>query len=254
MDVFVLAHAGAGATWQALLVLASFGTVAILLLAAFGKLTLEEPGDLVLPLAASAVLASLSGATSEVLSDWVGWWFPLGLSALVAIVVAATTSRTLRPTSPLLLGAVVVGLVASLTLHTTIEDSWHPTTTGTGAAWTDVQLTLVQPVEGDTTAIGAVDIVVQVTGGTIGGPAGDDPEEGGVVRVFVDGRLATGGDGRPVAPVEDCTSGCTEATYPVELERGVHVLSLEFLTSAGQSFDTPTGERPTVTIATVEAE
>jgi len=252
----LLGHAGAGATWQALLVLAAFGTIAIFLLAVAGRLALDEPGDLVLPLAASAVLASLSGATAGYFSDWVGWWFPLGVAALVAVAVAATTSLSLGPTSPLAIGAVVVGLAVSFTLHTTIESAWHPTGSGVGARWTDATLALVSPVDGDTTEVGTVDVVVAVTGGTIGpapAAAPADPEELGVVRVFVDGRLATGPDGEPLLPTEDCSGGCVEASYPVDLPLGAHVISLEFLTADGQSFDTPTGQSPTIQIATVEA-
>lgn len=253
----LLGHSGAGSTWQALLVLASFGTIAIFLAAAVGKLTLDEPGDLVLPLAGTAVLASLSGATSATLSDLVGWFFPFGLAALVAVVLAASTSLSLKPTTPLALGAVVVALVAAFTLHTTIEDAWHPGETGLGAAWSDVELTLVAPVDGDTVSVGPVEVVVAVTGGTIGPgvsqTAPDDPEQLGIVRVFVDGRQATASDGSGVAPQEDCTSGCTQATYLLDLTLGVPVLSLEFLSADGQSFDTPPGQSPTVEIATVEA-
>lgn len=252
----LLGHAGAGATWQALLVLASFGIIAVFLLAVAGRLTLDEPGDLVLPLAASAVLASLSGATAGWLSDWVGWWFPFGVAALVAVVVAASTSLSLGVTSPLAIGAVVVGVVAAFTLHTTIEGAWHPTGSGVGARWTDASLALVSPTEGDTVEVGTVDIVVAVTGGTIGpGPAaaGADSEEGGIVRVFVDGRLITAADGEAMVPSENCAGGCVQATYPVDLTLGVHVISLEFLTADGQSFDTPAGQSPTIQIATVEA-
>lgn len=251
----LLGHAGAGATWQALLVLASFGTIAIFLLATTGRLVLEEPGDLVLPLAASAVLASLSGATAAYFSDWVGWWFPLGMAALVAVALAASTSLSLGPTSPLAIGTVVVGLVAAFTLHTTIAAAWHPTGSGVGAPWTDATLALVAPADGDTVDIGTVDVVVAVDGGTIGpgpAPAAADPEESGVVRVFVDGRLVTGTDGEAVRPTEDCAGGCVQATYAVDLTQGVHVLSLEFLAADGRSFDTPPGRSPTVQIATVE--
>lgn len=256
--MLLLAHAGAGATWQALLVLASFGLVAVFLLAVFGVLTLDEPGDLVLPLAGSAVLASLSGATSGFLSDWVGWWFPLGVAALVAVVLAATTRLRLSPTSPLAIAAVVLGLVASFTLHTTIEDAWHPTGSGIGARWQDASLQLVQPTDGSTVAVGPVEVVVEILGGTIAAEPGevpaDNPEEGGLVQVYVDGSLVTGADGQPLAPVEDCIGGCFRATYPIELDRGVHVLSLEFVTADGQSFDTPVGQAPTIQIATLEAE
>lgn len=253
----LLGHAGAGATWQALLVLLSFGTVVIFVLAVAGRLVLDEPGDLVLPLAGSAILASLSGTTAGFLSDWVGWWFPLGVSALVAVVVAASTRWSLGPTSPLAIGAVVVAVVAAVTLHTTIEGAWHPTGTGVGARWTDAQLALVTPTDGQDVAVGEVEVVAAVQGGTIGpGPATTtpgDPEEGGVVRLYVDGRLQSDADGQALPPDEDCTSGCAQVTYTVELERGVHVLSLEFLTADGQSFDTPQGQSPTVRIATVEA-
>jgi hypothetical protein len=34
------------------------------------------------------VLASLSGATNEVLSDWIGWGLPIFVVALIAIVLA----------------------------------------------------------------------------------------------------------------------------------------------------------------------
>ncbi|MBY5163490.1 hypothetical protein [Salsipaludibacter albus] len=256
--MLLLAHAGAGATWQALLVLASFGLVAVFLLAVFGVLTLDEPGDLVLPLAGSAVLASLSGATSDFLSDWVGWWFPLGVAALVAVVLAATTRLELSPTSPLAIATVVLGLVASFTLHTAIEDAWHPTGSGIGARWEDATLELVSPTDGDTVPIGPLDVVVRIEGGSIGQGPNDlrtgDPEEAGIVQVFVDGSLVTGADGAPLRQVENCTTGCTEATYPIELDRGVHVVSLEFLTSSGESFDTRVGQAPTIQIATVEAE
>lgn len=256
--MLLVAHAGAGATWQALLVLASFGLIIVFLLAVFGRLRLDEPGDLVLPLAASAVLASLSGATSGFLSDWVGWWFPLGFAALVAIVLAACTSLTLSPTSPLAIGAVVLGLVASITLHTTIEDAWHPSGDGVGVRWEDATLELVSPTDGSTVPIGPTDVVVQITGGTIGAEPTDVPagnlEEGGLVQIYVDGSVVTSPDGSPLAPIEECTGGCFRATYPIEFERGVHVLSLEFVTADGQSFDTPVGQAPTIQIATIEAE
>lgn len=241
-----------------MLVLLSVGAVVVFVLAVTGRLALDEPGDLVLPLAGAAVLSSLSGATSAVLSDWVGWAVPIGLATLVAVVLAATTSLSLSWRSPLALGAVVVGVAAAVVLHTTIEDAWHPTANGAvGAAWTDATLSLVSPGDGDTVAIGTVDVVVAVEGGTIGPGGrsfGENPEEFGTVRVFVDGRLVAGPDGQAVPQREDCDSGCVQATYPVELDRGPHVLSLEFLTADGESFATPQGQSPTVQIATVEAE
>ena len=252
----VLAHAGAGATWQALLVLCAFGLVGIFIGVVAGRIRLDEPGDLVLPFAATAVLASLSGATNSVLSDWVGWWAPIGGVALVAILLATFTPLELTPRSPLTIGSVVVALVAAFLLHGTLEDAWHPP--DGGLERDDVTIQIVEPSDGYTVPIGPTTLTVQVEGGTIGpGPTTtrpDDPEELGVVHVFVDGIMVTNDDGRPLRQNEDCTDGCTEATWDIELERGPHVVSVEFLTASVESFATTAAGSPTVDLVTIAAE
>lgn len=253
----ILAHAGAGATWQALLVLVAFGMVAVFVLAVLGRVPLEEPGDLVLPLAATAVLASLSGATNAVLSDWVGWWAPIGATALVALLVATFTRLSLAPAAPLTWGAVVVALVAAFLLHGSLEDAWHPRPAD-GLERDDVAVSIVSPAEGEALAVGDTDLVVAVEGGTIGAattPAAEqsgDAEELGMVRVFVDGAQVTGPGGDPVGPREECSGGCRQATYPITLDRGTHVISIEFVTATGESFRTNAGAAPTVDILTIE--
>lgn len=252
----LLAHAGAGATWQAMLVLVSIGVALVVVGVASGRVPMDEPGDLVLPLAATAVLASLSGATANVVSDWVGWWFPAGVVALVGLVLASSTSLELSWRSPLAIAVVGLALASAVLLHRPIERAWHPVD---GQLRDDVEIAITAPEDGATVAIGTVEVVVEVTGGSVGGddasggPDGPDPEEGGRVVVAVDGVVTTE-DGRPVAPREDCSDGCTRVTFEVPVERGPHVVSAEFLTAQGESFATTPSGSPTLDLVTIAAE
>lgn len=253
----LLAHAGAGATWQAMLVLVSIGVALVVVGVASGRVPMDEPGDLVLPLAATAVLASLSGATASVVSDWVGWWFPAGVVALVGLVLAASTSLELSWRSPLTIGVVSLAMASAVLLHRPIERAWHPVV---GQLRDDVEIAITAPEDGTSVAIGTVEVVVEVTGGSVGGvdasgdPDGADPEEGGRVVVAVDGVVTTGADGRPVGPREDCSDGCTRVTFEVPMERGPHVVSAEFLTAQGESFATTPSGSPTLDLVTIAAE
>lgn len=254
MVVFI-AHAGAGATWQAMVVLISFGLVAVLLAVVSGRAVLDEAADLVLPAAAVAVLASLSGATSAFLSDWVGWWMPIGVVALVGVLLATFTDTRLTARSPATLGLVAVALLSATLLHTTIEAAWHPTTTGVQRD--DLVITITAPVDGTEVPIGTTTVAVEVAGGTIGpGQAARppaDPEELGIVRIYVDGLVVGDDDGTPRAPLEDCDTGCTTASWEVDLDRGPHVISVEFLTAEGESFSATAAGSPTVDLVQVTA-
>lgn len=251
-----LAHAGEGATWQALLTLLGIGLVVVVLLAMFGVVTIEEPGDLILPLAGAAVLASLSGATSEVLSDWVGWGFPIGVVALLALVVASLTRLDLSPTSPLLWGAVVVGAVAAITLQGPIVRAWHPVEVGLdNALLDDLAVEVVEPAPEDSVPTGTFDVVVRSTGGTLGDgfvdPGGDvptDPEERvGLTITIV--SLDTGeNESFAGEPQEDCASGCEQATYPVTIdEPGRWTVFVEAKTADVRAFTRTDGSSGTPT-------
>lgn len=122
----LLAHAGEGASWQALLTVISAGMLVLFVLAVIGRLQLETPGDLTLPIAAVAVLASLAPVAGDPVSDAAPWAVPAGVVLLGALVVAATTSRRLTLTSPLTIGAVVLAVVASLALAPMLVDAWYP--------------------------------------------------------------------------------------------------------------------------------
>lgn len=244
----VLAHAGEGATWQALLTLLALGLAVVFVLAAVGVVRLDEPGDLILPLAGAAVLASLSGATSEVLSDWVGWAFPLGVVVLVALVLAASTPLQLALVSPLTWGAVAIAVVGVVTLQGPIVRAWHPApVTMTAAELDDLTVQVVEPADGSTVDVGAVEVVVEATGGSLGDGFVDqgvpaDPEE--LVGLTLTLVSSTSGQSTTVTgdPAEDCTSGCDRATYTVEIpEAGEWTIFVEALTADRRPF-TRTGE------------
>lgn len=258
-----LAHAGEGATWQALVTLLAFGLVAVVLLVAFGVIPVEAPGDLILPLAAAAVLASLSGATSSVLSDLVGWALPVGVVALLALLAVALTPLELSWSSPLLLGAVVVAAVGALALQGPLTRSLHPAEVGLdNARLDDLAVEIVQPPAEASVPAGTIEVVVEATGGTLGdgfvdaGTAPEDPEEEVGLTITVV-RLSTGeNDSFAGDPVEDCTDGCAQATYPVTIdEPGEYSVFVEAKTADTRAFtrtDGSSGNPTTSVTLTVE--
>ena len=264
LDLLPLAHAGEGATWQALLTLLSLGLVAVLALVVAGVVTLDEPGDLILPLAATAVLASLSGATSSVLSDWVGWAFPIGVVALLALVAAATSPLRLGLTTPLTVVAVVVGAAAALVLQGPITRAWHPQEIGPpSAAIDDLQLEIIEPEEGASVPTDEpVEVVVRTAGGTLGegfvdeDQAPGDPEQQVAVTISLVPLSSGQGSSHVGVPQEDCSAGCQQATYTVEIpEAGAWTIYAEARTADGRSFTRASGASgaPTARV-TVQAE
>lgn len=220
-----LAHAGAGATWQALLTLLSLGLLVVVALVLAGVLHVQEPGDLVLPLAGIAVLAGFSGAASNVLSDWVGWAFPIGVVALITLGLHASLSLPLTPAAPLTVGATAVAIIGAFYLNGPIVRAWHPTSVGLPSAQLDdLAVTLVEPEADSTVPVGPVAVTVTVAGGTMGdgfsttGPLAEDPEE--LVGITLTAVSLETGESTSVAgdPAEDCSTGCTEATFEVPLD------------------------------------
>lgn len=218
-----LAHAGPGATWQAMLTLFAAGLVVVFLLAVFRVIPMQEPGDLILPFAGTAVLASLSGATNEVLSDWVGWGLPIFAVALIAIVLAATTPLELSPTSSLTIAAVAVAIISTVLLHDTLIRALHPPPDFVLAAeLDDLAITVTSPEDGATVPMGSLEVVIEVTGGTLGpgfadAPLDPDPEElTGLTLTVV--SLSTGQSVSVSGmPAEGCQAGCQTATYLVDI-------------------------------------
>lgn len=122
----VVAHAGEGASWQALLTVIAVGMLVVFIGVLVGRIPLETPGDLTLPIAAVAVLASLAPIAGDPVSDAAPWAVPAGVVVLLGLVVAAISERRLTATSPLTIGTVVVAIVASLALGPLLVDAWYP--------------------------------------------------------------------------------------------------------------------------------
>lgn len=234
----VLGHAGAGATWQSLLVVMSLGLVVVFVLAVAGRIAMSQPDDLVLPLAGVAIASSLAPLGAAVLSDWVGWAFPIGVVALVALALAAITPLELTPTSPPTYGAVALAALGAVLLYQPITVAWHPPPDLLPLA-DDVEVAIVEPADGAVVAAGNLTVEVAIEGGSIGDgvlvasdqlPA--DWEEAGVLAVALDGRIVE------PALAQDCdaTSPCTRVSFPVEVEPGERVLTIEFRRADGASF------------------
>lgn len=246
----LLAHAGPGATWQAMLVVASLGLVVVFVLTLVGVVILDAPADLVLPLASVAIASSLSPIGSAVLSDWVGWAFPIGVVMLVALLVTALTPLELRWNEPLAFGAVAIAAIGAWFLYLPITVAWHPPAEFLPDV-DDLVLTIVAPADGTTVDAGEVVVVVRVEGGSIGAelvPAselapGADPEEAGVLAAAVDGREV------PVEIAEDCSRAapCTTVSFPVDLDPGEHRIVVEFRRMDGAAFTPIVIERTEVT-------
>lgn len=234
----LLAHAGEGHTWQALLVVAALGLIVVLLAAIAGRLSIDGPDDLVLPIASILIVSALAPLGSEVLSDWVGWAFPPGVIALLALVLSATTSLELRLTSPLALGSVVAGIAAAVVLHDPIVQAWHPPLEFLPVV-DDVSVEIARPADGETVEAGPVEVTVRTPGGSIGPPGFTateqlplDPEEAGTLFAQLDG------DRVDVDYDDPCTleAPCEEITFTLEVPAGSHELRVEFLRGDGVPF------------------
>jgi hypothetical protein len=122
----VVAHAGPGHTWQAMVVVASIALMGVLVAAAVGKLTMETPNDLVMPLAVIAIGSSLAPIASYWLSDAIGAALPLGVVAVVPLLLAVLTPLDIRFPAPLPMGAVTLAVVATIILFRPLTIALHP--------------------------------------------------------------------------------------------------------------------------------
>lgn len=225
----VIAHAGEGATWQALLVVAALGVLVVLALVIVGRVRMEQGDDLVLPLAGVAIASSLAPLGSVLLSDWVGWAFPAGVVALLALVAAALTPFDLAPSNPSTYGVIAVAAIAAVALYGPITLAWHPPPDFLPLA-DDVEVTITSPSEGADVTAGEVLVTVTISGGSVqpellaADQVPPDPEEAGQLAVAVDGQVVT------PEFAEACTvsSPCDEVSFPVEVEPGEGIIAVEY--------------------------
>jgi hypothetical protein len=230
----LLAHAGPGSTWQALVSAVALGLTVVAILAVVGRVQLRSFDDLVLPVAAVAILSSLAPLADYWLSDWIGWTLPLGIVVVLGLGLALATPLELTATSPLTIGMVAVGAVSMLFLYRPLTVALHPPADFLPMA-TDATIEILVPEEGASIEAGTLEVSVAVAGGSIG--PGDltedelpgDPEEAGDLAVFLDDERIE------VDYLEDCTVAdpCTTVTFPIEVEAGERRLSIEFTRGDG---------------------
>jgi hypothetical protein len=230
----LLAHAGPGSTWQALVTAVAIGLSVVVLLAVLGRVQLRSFDDLVLPLAAVAILSSLAPLADYWLSDWIGWSLPLVVIVVVGMLLALTTPLELTASSPLTIGMVVLAGVSMFLLHQPLTAALHPPADFLPTA-ADAEVEILVPESGASIEAGTLEVSVAVIGGTLGpgGLSADelpaDPEEAGDLAVFLDDERME------VEYREDCTvtDPCTTVSFPLEVEAGERRLSVEFTRGDG---------------------
>jgi hypothetical protein len=244
----LLAHAGPGSTWQAAVVVASIALAVCVGMAIARRLIVREPGDLLVPLAGSAIVSSLGPLGHTWLSDWIGWAIPLGVVALLVLLLGALTPLDLAPTSPLVLGAVALAGVGIFMLYQPLTIALHPPPDMLPLR-DDSEVHILAPEDGATIEAGELAVTVEVTGGSIGPVSSDledltfDPEEAGSLAVFVDGD-------RVPAEWGGCTvsAPCSTVEFEVAVTAGEHRLTVEFVRGDGTPFAPTVVDRITITV------
>lgn len=228
----------------------ALGLALVTALVASGRLELDAPGDLVLPLAGVAILSSLAPLGDVWLSDWIGWAFPIGVVALVSLLLVAFTPLRLASDGVLLYAAVCLALVGALVLHRPLTLAWHPPAEllpDPGAT----RVAIVEPADGDELDPGTTTVAVQVVEGSVGPgrvPFEDlpwDPSEQGVLEATVAGERLE------VEPHETCTetAPCQQVTFDADLPEGEEVgLQVELLRGDGMPFSPAVVERIEVAV------
>lgn len=245
----LLAHAAAGATWQALVVVVAGGLAVMFVAAVAGRLALSSGDDLILPLAAVAIVSSVAPAFSDALSDAVTWALPAGAVLLVTLLVATFTRLQLTLRSTLTWTAVALAIVLAVSLRPALTASLHPPVDALPGS-EDVTLAVVEPQPGATVPAGPLEVTFRVEEGSLLPADHEDPEphvpqEHGRLRILVDGLPVEG------EPLDTCTvtQPCSEVTYRIEVERGERRIVAEFVTQDRLPFVPPVS-----TILEIDAE
>jgi len=244
----LLAHAGPGSTWQAAVVVAAVALTICVGLAVAGRLPMHEPADLLVPLAGSAILASLGPLGHTWLSDAIGWGIPLGVVALLTLLLATVTPLDLAPTSPLTLGALTLAAVSIFMLYQPLTIALHPPPDMLPLR-DDSEVAILTPEEGQTVEAGEIVVEVEVTGGSIGPVVSDlqdltlDPEEAGSLAVYVDGdRMDAAWDGCTIA------DPCSGIDLQVPVTSGERTIAVEFVRGDGTPFAPTVIDRVTIDV------
>ncbi len=241
----VLAHAGPGSTWQAMVTVVALGLVVVTILATLDRLELGAPGDLILPLAGVAILSSLAPLGDRWLSDWIGWAFPVGVVALAVLLLAALTPLQLGTGRPLPYVALGIAVVGAALLYRPLTIAWHPPPDYLPEAG-DTRLEILEPADGAEIEAGELRLEVGVAEGSIG-PGGVpfedlgwDHAEAGTLEVTVAGGRVD------VELDQECTVSepCERVSFPVEVPPGEEIaIRVEFVRGDGMPFSPAVSDR-----------
>lgn len=215
-----------------------------LLVAAIGRFRVAQPGDLVMPLAVTAVLAGLGVIGHAWLSDHIGWALPLAVVALVALLLGALTPLDVRFPSPLPMGAVALAVVVVAGFAQPLTAALHPPAELLPRS-DDAEVVIRRPAADAAVTAGSLPVEVEVRGGSIG-PGGTDidalpadPEVAGelwvTLREVVDGRATGLRSEPPVDLAGDCplTAPCEQVSFTIPAEPGTWQLTVELLRGDG---------------------
>ena len=239
-----IAHAGPGSTWQAMIVVAGVMLTLIMLAASFGRLDIDKPGDLLVPLAGTAILSSVGVLGHMIISDGIGWGLPLAVISLAALLLSAFTKLDIRLPAPLPMGAIALSIVACIILYVPLTIALHPPADLLPLA-DDSEVLIDAPADGDTIEAGNLEVTVSVTGGSIGPqvlPLEElpvDPEEAGALAVALEEVRDDDAPSQQQLIEVDYGDGCTlddpceTVTFDVPVEPGRWELTVEFTRGDG---------------------
>lgn len=237
----LIAHAGAGSSWQALVTAIGVLSAVLFLLAAAGVVKVKDHNDLVLPLAGVVIISSLGTGQSDFLSDQIGWALPIGVVALAGLVWLGFKPDEFSITAPPTLLLVGVAAIAGVLLQGPLTGAFHPIeffVPTNFAQLDDLEIDITSPTDQDVIS-GPFTLQVNIIGGSVSNveqsedDAPEDPEEQGILHI-----LLGGANRLEVAPNEGCSieSPCTTLTYDLDLEPGVYTIFADFRTATGGTF------------------
>lgn len=253
----ILAHAGAGSTWQAMIVVAGIVLAGYLVAAAVGRVDVDTMDDLVVPLAAAAIASSLGALADSLVSDAVGWGLPLAVVSALGLVLAAATPLDVRFPAPLPMAAVALAIVSSVVLYAPLTIALHPPAEMVPLS-DDAAVIIAAPADGSTVDAGEVAVSVRVDGASIG-PGGllpdelpTDPEEAAALDIVVERTDVEPPDRRVVDVDYDraCTldAPCEGVGFDLALEPGTYEITTDLTRGDGVLLSPIVRDRITVTV------
>ena len=241
----LLAHIGSpNNPWIGVMTVSALVLVVVFVLVAAGRVQLQAPGDLLLPLAAAVLVAGLAGSLGDVINDQGPWAVPAGLVALVALLVGAFRGVEFSWGQRRTWGVVGLAAIAAVALYNPLNDLWFPTDASGEPLPTlqdaQVTATVTEPLGDDDSLTVRVTLDGATFGDTITGTRPADPETRLVPRFQVGPVYLNPPVPPECAAIEDCTEAEFELTLPTGfVSSPPESLVVELLTADGLPFAPP---------------